>query len=77
MENAQVGRHFSIVKAKENEYEVDDRGKVTVDLAAGTCSCEMWRIDGFPCSHAAAVFVKGGLDAYKHIDPYFWAETCI
>lgn len=64
--NAHFGRHFSIVKASDAEYEVDDWGKVTVNIVEGTCSCGMWRINNFPCSHAAAVF-KRVLDAYKHI----------
>lgn len=41
VENAQQGHYFNIVKANENKYGVDDRGKVTVDLATSTCSCEM------------------------------------
>lgn len=64
-----------LLKANDNEYEVDDGGKVTVKVDDNTCSCEMWKINGFPCPHAASIFIRFGLDMYKHIDPYFWAST--
>lgn len=47
----------------------------TVDIEKGTCECQNWRINGFPCVHAAAVLVRGGLDVFKYVDPYFYAST--
>lgn len=73
--NAHFGRHFGIVKASDAEYEVNDQGKFTVNVVEGTCSCGMWRINSFPCPHAAAVFKRAGLDVYKHIESYFRVTT--
>ncbi|KAM7514243.1 hypothetical protein LguiA_003826 [Lonicera macranthoides] len=73
--NAHFGRHFGIVKASHAEYEVNDQGKFTVNVFKGTYSCGMWRINSFPCPHAAAVFKRAGLDTYKHIESYFRDTT--
>ncbi|XP_043705320.1 uncharacterized protein LOC122655165 [Telopea speciosissima] len=41
--------------AGENQYEVTDGStRFTVNLSTKHCDCEVWRISGIPCKHAAA-----------------------
>lgn len=45
-----------------------------VDLHRKTCTCQRWRVYGFPCSHAIAAIAKNGEHFFNYIDYYFSVE---
>ncbi|XP_026451566.1 uncharacterized protein LOC113351864 [Papaver somniferum] len=45
-----------------------------VDLEHETCTCQRWRVYGFPCAHALAAIRKIKREAIDFISPYFTSD---
>lgn len=56
-------------------FEVVGKGRYSVNMADCTCSCERWRVLGFPCAHVFAVTKQMGWNIYDYVDPYFRADV--
>ncbi|MCL7046735.1 hypothetical protein MKW94_022091, partial [Papaver nudicaule] len=54
------GLAWPVNRASTTIYEVlSDKSSHTVNLENRTCTCQRWRVYGFPCSHALAAMHKG------------------
>ena len=62
-------------QANDMLFEVVERGNYYVNLADCTCSCERWRVIGFPCAHVFVVMKQMGWNIYDYVDPYFRADV--
>ena len=62
-----------VKKSSSNIFEVHTaKGKVeVVDIDFQTCSCNMWRINNFPCDHAIRAILSQNLVVYDYIEDYF------
>ncbi|RZC68567.1 hypothetical protein C5167_031767 [Papaver somniferum] len=43
----------------------------SVDLKEKTCSCNCWKINGFPCAHDVRCIMGNGVDPYEYVEDYF------
>ncbi|XP_026410734.1 uncharacterized protein LOC113305959 [Papaver somniferum] len=50
-ENKMHGCNYRVTKSSEYVFEVHASLTQTIDLKRKTCSCNRWRINGFPCYH--------------------------
>ncbi|CAL2237863.1 unnamed protein product [Prunus armeniaca] len=70
-ENAEAGRTWVVRRSSFTVFEVFADYSMMVDLEQRTCSCRLWQIDGFPCTHAvAAILAKKDL-VYDYVDCYY------
>lgn len=46
-----------------------------VDLERKTCTCQRWRVYGFPCSHATAAITRSGGRILDYVEDYFKVTT--
>ncbi|XP_026428391.1 uncharacterized protein LOC113324284 [Papaver somniferum] len=53
-EHIQMGRVWNVSQYDHNIFEVHSPRSHFVDLDRMTCTCQRWRVYGFPCSHATA-----------------------
>ena len=56
-------------------FEVVGKGKYSVNISDCTCSCERWRVLGFPCAHVFVVAKQMGWSIYDYVDPYFRTDV--
>ncbi|MCL7025441.1 hypothetical protein MKW94_018961, partial [Papaver nudicaule] len=62
------GLAWPVNRASTTIYEVlSDESSHTVNLENRTCTCQRWRVYGFPCSHALAAMRKGRCDVHEYI----------
>ncbi|XP_026416779.1 uncharacterized protein LOC113312237 [Papaver somniferum] len=70
-EHIQIGRVWNVTRSSAYEYEIHLPRSHTVDLLNKTCTCQRWRVYGFPCSHATlSISAKGGRYV-DYIEDYF------
>lgn len=70
-DNKMHGCNYQVTKSSEYVFEVHASLTQTVDLKRRTCSCNRWRIDGFPCAHAVRCIMVNGEDLYNYVEHYF------
>ncbi|XP_026433854.1 uncharacterized protein LOC113331355 [Papaver somniferum] len=73
-ENIDIGRTWTVVQSMERLYEVRSPRTHSVDLLQKTCTCHMWRVNGFPCAHACAAIQATIEDIYSFVETYFTTE---
>ncbi|XP_026417134.1 uncharacterized protein LOC113312609 [Papaver somniferum] len=60
LEYVDIGRPWNVTESGNYIYEVHSPGSHVVDLMQMTCTCQRWKMFGFPCDHAtAAITCKG------------------
>ncbi|XP_026378676.1 uncharacterized protein LOC113273124 [Papaver somniferum] len=69
--NKMHGRDYSVTKSSEFVYEVHASLTQRVDLKEKTCSCDCWKINGFPCAHVVRCIMRNGEDPYDYVEQYF------
>ncbi|XP_026458450.1 protein FAR1-RELATED SEQUENCE 6-like [Papaver somniferum] len=70
-EHIQIGRVWNVTQSSAYEYEIHSPRSHTVDLLNKTCTCQRWRVYGFPCSHATATISAKGDRYVDYIEDYF------
>lgn len=66
------GASWFVIKSSEHVFEVHSPVRQVVDLYNRTCSCNMWRINGFPCAHSVrCILCSEKLNVYDYIEDYF------
>ncbi|XP_012851021.1 PREDICTED: uncharacterized protein LOC105970742 [Erythranthe guttata] len=70
------GRSWICKRSSMHVFEVFSSPNAVVDLGERTCSCRLWQINGFPCTHAVIfVELRCGLAAYDYIDRWYHRST--
>ncbi|CAL8154867.1 unnamed protein product [Prunus armeniaca] len=70
-ENAEAGRTRVVRHSSFTVFEVFADYFVMVDLEQRTCSCHLWQIDGFPCTHAVAAILAKKDSVYDYVECYY------
>ncbi|CAL8169348.1 unnamed protein product [Prunus armeniaca] len=70
-ENAEAGRTWVVRRSSFTVFEVFADYFVMVDLEQRTCSCRLWQIDGFPCTHAVAAILAKKDSIYDYVECYY------
>ncbi|BBN69718.1 hypothetical protein Prudu_1126S000100, partial [Prunus dulcis] len=70
-ENAEAGRTWAVRRSNCTVFEVFADYSVMVDLEQRTCSCRLWQIDGFPCTHAVAAILAKRDSVYDYVECYY------
>ncbi|BBG94013.1 hypothetical protein Prudu_002194 [Prunus dulcis] len=70
-ENADGGRTWAVRRSNCTVFEVFADYSVMVDLEQRTCSCRLWQIDGFPCTHAVAAILAKRDSVYDYVECYY------
>ncbi|XP_028103472.1 uncharacterized protein LOC114302619 [Camellia sinensis] len=47
---------------------------VASDTVLETCSCHVWKLNGFPCCHTVHALHSSSRDVYDFIDPFFHVD---
>ncbi|KAL7262652.1 hypothetical protein ACSBR1_000921 [Camellia fascicularis] len=45
-----------------------------VDLGLRTCSCQKWKINGYPYQHAVAAIFRSGKNLNSFVEPFFHVD---
>ncbi|XP_026396819.1 uncharacterized protein LOC113291509 [Papaver somniferum] len=72
--NKMHGRDYNVTKSSEFLYEVHASLTQRVDLKEKTCSCNHWKINGFPCADVVRCIMGNGEDPYEYVEDYFTAK---
>ncbi|XP_026397938.1 uncharacterized protein LOC113293542 [Papaver somniferum] len=70
-EHIQIGRVWNVTQSSDYVYEVHSPRSHTVDLLSKTCTCQRWRVCGFPCYHATTAISAKGDRYVNYIQDYF------
>ncbi|XP_020424556.1 uncharacterized protein LOC109950388 [Prunus persica] len=70
-ENAEAGRTWAVHRSRCTVFEVFAYYSVMVDLEQRTCSCHLWQIDGFPCTHAVSTILAKKDLVYDYVECYY------
>ncbi|XP_008235762.1 PREDICTED: uncharacterized protein LOC103334566 [Prunus mume] len=70
-ENAKAGRTWVVRRSSFTVFEVFADYSVMVDLKQRTCSCHLWQIDGFHCTHAVAAILAKKDSVYDYVECYY------
>ncbi|XP_026420041.1 uncharacterized protein LOC113316022 [Papaver somniferum] len=62
---------WNVTESGNDIYEVHSPSSHDVDLMQMTCTCQRWKVFGFPCAHATAAITMKGSEILKYIQPYF------
>ncbi|XP_026429042.1 protein FAR-RED ELONGATED HYPOCOTYL 3-like [Papaver somniferum] len=73
--NKMHGRDYNVTKSSEFVYEVHASLTQRVDLKEKTCSCNRWKINGFPCAHVVRCITGNEEDPYKYFEHYFTTKS--
>jgi SWIM zinc finger len=69
--NVAQARRYQVLEASDTEYEcISQHGSNVIDIERRACSCRVWQPLGYPCAHAAAIFL------FKHENPQNFAHVC-
>ncbi|KAI3868658.1 hypothetical protein MKW92_007451 [Papaver armeniacum] len=72
------GNSWNVIPAGNTLFEVVADHRYAVNLDTFHCSCNMWKVYGFPCSHAIQCILLSGKQVYDFVQPYFtssWYKT--
>ncbi|OVA04270.1 hypothetical protein BVC80_1623g19 [Macleaya cordata] len=61
-------------KLEEKISAVHSERSQSVDLSRSSCTCNQWKIQGFPCERAVCCIQSIGESVYDYIDPYFTSD---
>ncbi|KAI3832916.1 hypothetical protein MKW98_025800, partial [Papaver atlanticum] len=53
---------WNVTESGNNIYEVHSPSSHAVDLMQMTCTCQRWKVFGFPCAHATATITMKGAE---------------
>lgn len=67
-ENMEDVRTWAIMHSSVTFFKVFGDFSALVDLRQRTCSCCHWKIDGFPCTHAAAAILAKKDSVYDYVE---------
>ncbi|XP_021832919.1 uncharacterized protein LOC110772760 [Prunus avium] len=70
-ENVEAGRTWAIRRSSCIIFEVFVDYYVMVDLGQRTCSCRLWQIDDFPCTHAVAAILAKKDSVCDYVECYY------
>ncbi|KAI5335843.1 hypothetical protein L3X38_025977 [Prunus dulcis] len=70
-ENVEAGRTWAVRRSNCTVFEVFADYSVMVDLEQRTCSCRLWQIDGFPCTHVVAAILAKRDSVYDYVECYY------
>ncbi|XP_026458840.1 uncharacterized protein LOC113359417 [Papaver somniferum] len=70
-EHIQISRVWNVTQSSGYVYEIHSPRSHTVALLSKTCTCQRWRVYGFPCSHAATTISSEGDRYVDYIQDYF------
>ncbi|XP_026383641.1 uncharacterized protein LOC113279151 [Papaver somniferum] len=70
-ERRELGRPWDVTESGNGIYEVHSPSSHVVDLMQMTCTCQRWKVFGFPCAHATAAITMSGIEMLRFIQPYF------
>lgn len=70
-----VGFGWDVYKSSDFVFEVKSPKSHFVDLENHLCSCNQWRITGFPCAHAIKCINKSRLSVYDYVEHYFTVDA--
>ncbi|KAI3951161.1 hypothetical protein MKW98_028565 [Papaver atlanticum] len=68
------GLAWQVLVSSPTVFEVFSESTHRVDLEHMTCTCQRWRVYGFPCAHALAAIRKIKREAIDFISPYFTSD---
>ncbi|OVA11258.1 zinc finger protein [Macleaya cordata] len=74
-ETIELGRTMKLIHSSENVFAVQLTRTYQVDLSQIFCSCNMWKINGFPCKYGVACIIGTGQDVYKFCESFFFIES--
>ncbi|XP_026411218.1 uncharacterized protein LOC113306504 [Papaver somniferum] len=66
-----IGRPWSVTESGNGIYEVHSPSSHVVDMMHMTCTCQRWKVFGFPYAHATADITMSGIEMLRFIQPYF------
>ncbi|XP_026410753.1 uncharacterized protein LOC113305976 [Papaver somniferum] len=66
-----IGRPWSVTESGNGIYEVHSPRSHDVDMMHMTCTCQRWKVFGFPCAHAAAAITMSGIEMLRFVQSYF------
>ncbi|KAI3890547.1 hypothetical protein MKW92_051386 [Papaver armeniacum] len=72
------GNSWIVIPAGDTLFEVVADYRYTVNLETFHCSCNRWKVYGFPCSHAIQCILLSRKQVYDFVQPYFtssWYKT--
>lgn len=75
--NFNEGRTYYVTASSALKYEVwTGQAVYTVNLEQPnpSCSCQVWRVTGIPCSHACTAITRARLSLYDFCDQYYRAN---
>ncbi|BFG30700.1 hypothetical protein CerSpe_169740 [Prunus speciosa] len=73
-ENAEAGRTWAVRRSSCTVFEVFADYSVMIDLGQRKCSCRLWQIDGFPCTHAVAAILAKKDSVYDYVECYYSSD---
>ncbi|XP_021802645.1 uncharacterized protein LOC110746717, partial [Prunus avium] len=73
-ENTEAGRTWAVRRSSCIVFEVFAGYSVTVDLGQRTCSCRLWQIDGFPCTHVVVAILAKKDSVYDYVKCYYSSD---
>ncbi|BFG29987.1 hypothetical protein CerSpe_162610 [Prunus speciosa] len=73
-ENAKAGRTWAVRHSSYTVFEVFADYSVIVDLRQRICSCGLWKIDGFPCTHVVAAILAKKDPVYDYVECYYRSD---
>ncbi|KAI3841723.1 hypothetical protein MKX03_032201 [Papaver bracteatum] len=65
------GNYWIVIPAGDTLFEVVAYHRCAVNLETFHCSCNRWKVYGFPCSHAIQCILLSGKQVYDFVQPYF------
>lgn len=62
------------IKVQNLKWEILDDVSYIVNLVDQTCTCNKWKIEGFPCAHSLRAMKLERCDVYSYIDDFLFAS---
>ncbi|KAF9621123.1 hypothetical protein IFM89_016617, partial [Coptis chinensis] len=75
-ERIDKARSLDVIRSDDYVFQVISKNsEYRVDLISRYCTCNNWKIDGFPCIHAIASILCSGESVYGYIDIVFHTSS--
>lgn len=69
------GFGWVVYKSSEFIFEVKSPSSHHVDLQNRSCTCNQWKVTGFPCAHAIKCITRSKLRVYDFVEHYFTVDA--
>ncbi|XP_026428648.1 uncharacterized protein LOC113324547 [Papaver somniferum] len=66
-----IGRPWSVTESGNGIDEVHSPSSHAIDLMHMKCTCQRWKVFGFPCAHATAAITMSDIEMLRFVQPYF------